>query len=55
MSALGRFLVHVLPKGLHRIRHDGLFANGNRAANRHRLARLPCLKNYDANNLKSIC
>jgi len=23
----------VLPKGLHRIRHYGLFANGNRAAN----------------------
>jgi len=28
-----RFLVHVLPKGLHRIRHYGLFANGSRAAN----------------------
>ena len=28
-----RFLTHVLPKGLHRIRHYGLFANGNRAAN----------------------
>jgi hypothetical protein len=28
-----RFLSHVLPKGLHRIRHYGLFANGNRAAN----------------------
>jgi Putative transposase/Transposase zinc-binding domain len=27
-----RFLMHVLPKGLHRIRHYGLFANGNRAA-----------------------
>jgi Putative transposase len=27
-----RFLTHVLPKGLHRIRHYGLFANGNRAA-----------------------
>jgi len=26
-----RFLIHVLPKGLHRIRHYGLFANGNRA------------------------
>ena len=24
-----RFLMHVLPKGLHRIRHCGLFANGN--------------------------
>src|SRR5258705_4626725 len=28
-----RFLTHVLPKGLHRTRHYGLFANGHRAAN----------------------
>ena len=28
-----RFLMHVLPKGVHRIRHYGLFANGHRAAN----------------------
>ena len=28
-----RFLLHVLPKGFHRIRHYGLFANGNRAEN----------------------
>ena len=28
-----RFLMHVLPKGFHRTRHYGLFANGNRAAN----------------------
>ena len=28
-----RFLMHVLPKRFHRIRHYGLFANGNRAAN----------------------
>ena len=28
-----RFLIHVLPKGVHRIRHYGLFANGNRTAN----------------------
>jgi putative transposase len=28
-----RFLTHVLPTGLHRIRHYGLFTNGNRAAN----------------------
>ena len=28
-----RFLMHVLPKGLHRIRHYGLFANANRAGN----------------------
>ena len=25
--------MHVLPKGFHRIRHYGLFANGNRADN----------------------
>ena len=28
-----RFLLHLLPKGFHRIRHYGLFANGDRAAN----------------------
>jgi Zn finger protein HypA/HybF involved in hydrogenase expression len=28
-----RFLIHVLPKGFHRIRHYGLLANGSRAAN----------------------
>jgi Putative transposase len=35
-----RFLMHVLPKGFHRIRHYGLFANGNRAANIARLREL---------------
>ncbi len=28
-----RFLIHVLPKRFHRIRHTGLFANGGRAKN----------------------
>ena len=28
-----RFLLHVLPKGFHRIRHYGLFANAKRAEN----------------------
>jgi hypothetical protein len=28
-----RFLLHVLPKGFHRIRHYGLFASANRAEN----------------------
>jgi hypothetical protein len=28
-----RFLIHILPKGFHRIRHYGLLANGNRADN----------------------
>jgi Zn finger protein HypA/HybF involved in hydrogenase expression len=40
-----RFLMHVLPKGLHRIRHYGLFANGARVENveraRQLLAALP--------------
>jgi hypothetical protein len=35
-----RFLMHVLPKGLHRIRHYGLLANGNRAANLARIREL---------------
>ena len=35
-----RFLIHVLPKGVHRIRHYGLFANGNRAANIERAREL---------------
>jgi Putative transposase len=30
---IGRFLIHVLPDGFHRIRHYGLFANANRAGN----------------------
>jgi hypothetical protein len=42
-----RFLIHVLPKGLHRIRHYGLFANGNRSTNiaraRELLAMPPCV------------
>src|SRR4030088_2942458 len=28
-----RLLIHVLPKGFHRIRHYGLLASGNRAKN----------------------
>ncbi len=28
-----RFLIHVFPKGQHRIRHDGFLGNGNRTAN----------------------
>jgi len=35
-----RFLIHVLPHGFHRIRHYGLFANGNRAENLARARRL---------------
>ncbi len=35
-----RFLMHVLPRGQHRIRHYGLFANGGRAANIARIREL---------------
>jgi hypothetical protein len=35
-----RFLMHVLPKGFHRIRHYGLLANGQRAANLDRAREL---------------
>ena len=35
-----RFLMHVLPKGQHRIRHYGFFGNGNRAANIARIREL---------------
>ena len=28
-----RFLLHILPRGFHRIRHYGLFANTGRATN----------------------
>jgi hypothetical protein len=35
-----RFMLHILPKGFHRIRHYGLFANIGRAANIARLREL---------------
>ena len=35
-----RFLMHVLPKGLHRIRHYGLFASGVKANNLDRMREL---------------
>ncbi len=35
-----RFLIHVLPRGFHRIRYYGLFANGNRTENLARARRL---------------
>jgi hypothetical protein len=40
-----RFLIHVLPKGFHRIRHYGLFANATRADN---VARIRDLLRADA-------
>jgi len=35
-----RFLIHVLPKGLHRIRHYGFLANGGRADNIARIRQM---------------
>ncbi|HEV1992607.1 MAG TPA: IS91 family transposase [Candidatus Dormibacteraeota bacterium] len=35
-----RFLIHVLPRGFHRIRHYGLFANGSRVDNIARVREL---------------
>ena len=35
-----RFMLHILPKGFHRIRHYGLFASAGRAANIARLREL---------------
>lgn len=35
-----RFLIHVLPKGQHRIRHYGFFGNGNRVDNIARIRQL---------------
>jgi len=31
IATIRRFLIHVLPKGFHRIRHCGVFASANRA------------------------
>ena len=46
-----RFLIHVLPKGFHRIRHYGLLASGNRAANiahARKLLAVPCSDQIEA-------
>jgi hypothetical protein len=42
-----RFLMHVLPKGFHRIRHYGFLANGNRAANVAQARHLLALPGHD--------
>jgi len=42
-----RFLLHVLPKGFHRIRHYGFLANGQRAANRARARTLLAVTDRD--------
>ena len=60
-----RFLLHTLPSGLHRIRHYGLLANGNRkaslAAARELLGQVPppqCTAedaNVDHNEPRFVC
>lgn len=42
-----RFLIHVLPKGQHRIRHYGFLGNGRRAANIARIRELLQVKVSD--------
>ena len=37
-----RFLLHILPKGFHRIRHYGLFASGQKAENIEKMRALLC-------------
>ena len=46
-----RFLMHVLPRGQHRIRHYGFLGNGNRAANIARIRQLlaACTPTADTN------
>ncbi|MEO6743786.1 MAG: transposase, partial [Caldimonas sp.] len=60
-----RFLLHTLPSGLHRIRHYGLLANGNRkaslAAARELLGQVPPSQstaddaNVDHNEPSFVC
>ena len=53
-----RFLLHVLPKGFHRIRHYGLLANGGRAENiakaRALLAVLPAAEANGAGTAQNV-
>jgi len=44
-----RFLMHVLPRGQHRIRHYGFFGNGNRAANIAKIRKLLRVKAPSSN------
>lgn len=61
-----RFLMHVLPRGFHRIRHYGLFANGGRAENLARMRELldvpipqvetePCTQSDETPDLAQPC
>ena len=45
-----RFLIHVLPRGFHRIRHYGLFANAKRVSNLERARALLQVADTDVND-----
>lgn len=49
-----RFLIHVLPKGQHRIRHYGFLGNGNRTANIARIRQLLNAKATDEDGTTGI-
>ena len=49
-----RFLMHVLPKGFHRIRHYGLFANGNRAESIAKARELLAVKAAEADQPSAL-
>lgn len=46
-----RFLIHVLPRDQHRIRHYGFYGNGNRAANITRIRQLLGAKTPDPQHI----
>jgi hypothetical protein len=48
-----RFLIHVLPRGQHRIRHYGFFGNGNRAANIAQIRQLLGAKTPDPKHINN--
>jgi predicted Zn-ribbon and HTH transcriptional regulator len=48
-----RFLIHVLPRGQHRIRHYGFFGNGNRAANIARIRQLLGVRASDKDHVNN--
>jgi hypothetical protein len=50
-----RFLIHVLPKGLHRIRHYGLLANGQRQESLAKARALLGVKTIDAAHQELPC
>jgi hypothetical protein len=50
-----RFLIHVLPRGQHRIRHYGFFGNGNRVANIARIRQLLGVRASEQDHDNNTC